>query len=238
MTNSERALLEMAARMLAHEDREVVLGDLSEAGASAGQGVLEISGLAARRLAALWLDWRPWLAAFGLALPGTLLLEGVSVSISCTYERLIGNAVFGVCSPTGQEGSLLLLCHILLLGLWSWTGGFVVGTVSRRTLWASVAIALCPCVYCFTRFHDASMSPLCLLLFAPPAILGIRHGLRCVRIKPHVAIAVAGLVTVLTICAWLNGALWAFNWALLVPAWYMVALALQPGGWQVAAGKT
>jgi hypothetical protein len=230
MTNIERSLLEMAARMLAREDREVVLGDLTEAGASAAQGVLEISGLVLRREAALWCDWRPWLAAFGLALPGTPSLQGASFSISCTYQQLTGNAVFGACAPSGEEGALLLLCHILLLSMWSWTSGFLVGSVSRRTLWVSIAIALCPCVYCLSRFHEASMSRLSLLLFAPPAILGIHHGLRLARIRPPVAIAVASSITVLTICAWVSSARWALNWALLLPAWYLVILAWSPRG--------
>jgi hypothetical protein len=234
MSGIERSLLNMTARLLAREDREVVLGDLMEAGASAGQGVLEVLGLVARREAALWFDWRPWLAAFGLALPGTLLLQGASFSIGCNYQRLAGNAVIGACAPTAQDGVLLLLCHVLLLSLWSWTSGFVVGSLSRRTLWVSVVIGSCPCFYCLTRFHETSMSQWCLLLFAPPAIVGIHHGLRFVRIKPHWAIALAALVTFLMICAWLNSALWVFSWALIWPSLYLVVMARRP---RVPAGR-
>ena len=221
MTRGGRSLVEMAARLLAAEEREPVLGDLAEAQASAREGVLEIFGLVIRRQAALWCDWRPWLAAFGVALPGTLLLEGVSLSVSCTFQRLSGVAVYGWCSRTGQEGVPLLLCHILLLLAWSWTSGFVVGSLSRRTLWVSAAVALCPCVFCLASFREASVSRLCLLLFAPPAILGICHGLRLIRVKASMAVVTAVIVTALMLCAWMNEALWKLNWALIWPAWFM-----------------
>lgn len=225
MNRIEQSLLDMAARLLAREDREAVLGDLTEAGASAGQGVLEILGLVVRRQAALWHDWRPWLAAFGLALPGTLWLQGASFSIGCAYQRLSGAAVLVACPPNGPERGLLLLNHVLLLSMWSWTSGFVVGSISRRTLWASVLIGLCPCAYCLTRFHEVSIWSLSLFLFVPPAIVGGHHGLRFLRIRSHWAIAVAGLVTLLMISDGLNSVLSPLNWVLLWPAWYMVLTA-------------
>lgn len=216
-----RSMLEKAAQLLARDERESVLGDLTEAGVSAWQGVLEVMGLVVRREAALWYDWRPWFAAFGVALPGTLLLLGVSFWVSCTYQRLTGAAVICACGATRQEGFVLLLCHALLLIAWAWTGGFVVGSISRRTLWVSAVLALCPCLSCLVRFHETSLSRACVLLFVPPAILGLRRGLRCPRIEPGFAFAVAALVTALTLCAWMSQALWIVNWALIGPAWYI-----------------
>ena len=55
--------------MLPPHEREVVQGDLLEGGESAWQSLVGILGLVIRREAALWRNWRPWLAAFGLALP-------------------------------------------------------------------------------------------------------------------------------------------------------------------------
>src|SRR5581483_8953579 len=118
-------------------------------------------------------------------------------------------------------GYLLLLCHVLLLIAWSWTGGFMVGSVSRRTLWVSAVLALCPCISCLVRFGEASLSRFCVLLFIPPAILGIRQGLRRMRIKPGFAFALAAMVTALTLCAWMNKGLGILNWALIGPAWYI-----------------
>jgi hypothetical protein len=109
------SLLQAAARLLERHERDAVLGDLTETGASAWQGLSGVLGLVIRREIALWYDWRPWIAAFGVALPGSFLLMGVSLSVSCTYQRLTGGTVSGVCAPTGPEGFLLLTCQALLL---------------------------------------------------------------------------------------------------------------------------
>jgi hypothetical protein len=228
MTTVARSLMEVAARLLERDEREVVLGDLAEAGASAWQGLLEILGLVIRREALVWSDCRPWVAAFGVSLPSSMLLMGVSLSVSCTFERLAGLEVFAPCAPTGQEDFPLLLCHIALLTIWAWTGGFVVGFVSRRTLWVSVIAGLAPCAFCLTRFHYVELSRFCLLLFVLPALLGLLQGLRLVRVKPGAAAALAMVATALMIWAWTGGALWVFNWALILPAWYIVLLARRP----------
>lgn len=224
-------LVEAAARLLNRDEREAVLGDLAEAEENGWKAAVEILGLVSRRQAALWYDWPPWLASLLVGLPGTLLLMGVSLSISCTYRRLVDHEVFDShAAPTGHEGFPLLLCHVLLLILWSWTGGFVVGFVSRRTVWASAALSLAACFFCLARFREESVSALCLFLFLPPAILGIHHGLRIIRVKPAPAFALATLVSMLMICAWSNEAMWIVNWALLCPAWYLVMAACNPRG--------
>ena len=228
MTTIARAMLEVAAQLLERNERETVLGDLAETGESAWKGLLEIIGLAVRREALVWAGWRPWLAAFGVSLPSSLLLMGVSVSVSCTYERLAGLEVFAPCAPTGHEDFPLLLCHIALLMIWAWTGGFVVGFLSRRTLWVSVIACLVPCLFCLTRFSQIELSRFCLLLFVPPALIGVRYGLRFDRIKPGTAVALATVATALMIWAWTGQALWVFNWALVLPAWYIVTVARRP----------
>lgn len=228
------SLVELAARLLERGEREIVLGDLVEAGESAWQGLVEIFGLVVRRQAALWNGWRPWLAALAVGLPSTFLLMGVSFSVSCTYQRLTGAEVFGTCWPTGQEGFALLLCQLLLLIIWSWTGGFVIGAVSRRTLWGSAAMSLAACAFCLARFREGPLSGLCLFLFLPPAILGIHHALRSTLIKSRLALIVALAATLLMIGAWSNGALWIRNWALIGPAWYIVVLAWKGKAWRVS----
>ena len=235
MTGAAASLVKVAARLLEPDEREAVLGDLAEAGETAGKSLVEILGLAARRQIALWNDWRPWAATFAVTLPGTLLLMGVSLSISCTYQRLASLEPCPACAPTSQEDFVLLLCQVLLLIAWSWSSGFVVGSVSQRTLWASIAWCLLPCAFCLVRFRDYSVSRLCLLLFLPPAILGAHHALRIVRIKPAVAFALALAVTVLMICAWSNRALWSLNWALIFPAWYIAALAWRDKAWRMSS---
>src|SRR5882757_11527622 len=88
MTSVAWSLVEVAAQLLERREREAVLGDLAETGESVWQGLFGILGLAVRRQLALWKNWRPWLASFGLALPGSLLLMGFSVSVSSAYQRI------------------------------------------------------------------------------------------------------------------------------------------------------
>ncbi len=233
MTGVTRPLMDLTARLLEQDERDAVLGDLAETGSGAWRGLVEILGLVVRRQGALWTEWRPWLAAFGVALPCSFLLMGVSFSISCTYQRLAGSTVCAACGPAGQEDFPLLMCHILLLIIWSWTGGFVVGSGSRRTLWVSALLCVSPCLFCLTRFHEASLSRLCLLLFLPPALLGVRYGLRVTRIKPGSALALAMVVTALMIFASSSGALWLFNWVLIVPAWYILVETRKGNTWQM-----
>jgi hypothetical protein len=217
MTRTESRLLDVVSHLLEPNEREVVLGDLKEGGESAQQSLLAILGLVIRREAALWANWRPWLAAFGLALPFSFLLMGFSLSVSRAYQQYVGVHV--------GPGFALLLCNVLLLAGWAWTGGFVVGAISRRTLWVSAALSFAPCLFCLERFRVESLSRLCLLLFLPAALWGARRGLQLVYIKRSSAIALAVGVTALTIPLWSSSGLWLPNWALSWPAWYLVATA-------------
>jgi hypothetical protein len=216
-------LVQLATRLLEPAEREAVLGDLIESGAGARQAALEIISLAVRRQAGLWKNWHPWLAAFGLSFPCTLLLMGFSLSVTQSYERLLGAPTPHGSGWTPPPGLLLLICNVLLLAAWSWTGGFVVGNISRRTLWVSAALSFMPCVFCLERFRIESLSRFCLLLFLPPAIWGVFHGLRIARIRLSAAIILALAMTALTVPAWSSNGPWIPNWALSWPAWYLVA---------------
>jgi len=218
-------LVELSSRLLDREEREVVLGDLLETNENAWRGMLDVFGLVFRRQAGLWRDPRPWLAGFAIALPCSYLLMIASFSVSCTYQRLVNHKVFVGHWPTGHEGFPLLLCHIFLLIAWSWSAGYMVGTASRRTLWASAVLSALPC--CF--FLCIPFSGLSFLLFLPPAIWGVRRGWHGVCISLRAACVLALTMTVLMISAWSNEALWVVNWALLCPAWYLVAAAWQSG---------
>src|ERR1700686_3180504 len=116
-------LVEVAARVLEPCEREAVLGDLAEVGESAWCALIGVLGLLIRRQTVLWKSWRPWLAAFGLALPASFLLMGYSVSVSWYWRNFAGLGA----------GFWFLIINMFLLGAWSWTSGFVVGSVSRRT---------------------------------------------------------------------------------------------------------
>jgi hypothetical protein len=223
MNASTWPLVELGARLLDREEREVVLGDLLETDETSWRGLLDVLSLVVRRQAGLWRDHRPWVAGFAVALPTSYLLMMASFSVTCTYQRLVNHRVF--VGPTGHEGFPLLLCHMFLLVGWSWSTGYLVGSVSRRTLWASVVLAAVPSLL-FLRISGPWFS---IFLFLPPAIFGAWNGWQGSRISFHAASVLALAMTALMISAWSNNALWAANWALLGPAWLLVAGAWRSG---------
>jgi hypothetical protein len=226
------ALVEAAARLLARDEREAVLGDLVESKENAWQGLLGVLGLVFRGQALPWKSWRPWLAGFGVALPSSFLLMGFSLSVSWSYLTIRCPELLRKSSLTLGSGSLVLLCQALLLIGWSWTGGFVVGSLSRRTLWASTLLCYSPCLFCLSRFRVESLSRFCLLLFLLPAIWGVHQGLRISRLKRNWAMILAITITGLMLLGWSSRAhhwwappRWTLDWVLCGPAWYLVATA-------------
>jgi hypothetical protein len=81
-------LFDLVCQLLERDERDAVQGDLLESGESPWQSLVAVLGLVVRREAALWTNWRPWLAAFGLALPSSFLLMGFSLSVSRAYQQL------------------------------------------------------------------------------------------------------------------------------------------------------
>ena len=218
-------LFDLVSHLLERDERDAVQGDLLESGESPWQSLLAVLGLVIRREAALWTNWRPWLAAFGLALPSSFLLMGFSLSVSRAYQQLEDGTIHHATGLSVGPGLPLFLCNVLLLVVWSWTGGFVVGSVSRRTVWVSAALSFAPCLFCLERFRVENLSRLCLLLFLPAALWGARRGLQVVQIKPGAAVALAVGVTALTVPLLSSSGAWIPNWALSWPAWYLVATA-------------
>ena len=216
------SLTEIASHLLHHEEREAVLGDLSEGHEGAWRGLLDVLGLVARRQLLLWKGWRPWVSGFGLALPSSFLLMGGSVTVSMAYH--------GLNAPKSLNQPSLFLLQVLLLVAWSWSGGFVVGKLSRQTLWASVLLCFAPCLFCFARFRIPSLSRASLLLFLLPATLGVLQSLRRTQIRLKAAFVLALSVTALMVLMWIGGRLWFVNWSLIWPVWYIVSTARRAGG--------
>src|SRR6266567_2607274 len=118
--------IEAAAGLLAPLEREVVLGDLAEMDCGAWRGLGDVLGLAARRQLALWRSWRPFAASGAVA-------------------SLLGE-------PAQARLLWLSLSRLFLVISWAWTAGFVMGAVSRGTLWASVLGCCGPCLYCLSEW--------------------------------------------------------------------------------------
>lgn len=233
MTNVHWPLVEVAARLLEPREREAVLGDLLETGEDAWQGLLDVLGLVVRRQLSQWKDWQPWLVVFGLALPGSMVLMGTSVSLSSMYERLIDHGVLLGSPHAIHEGFLQLLCRSLMLIACSWACGFVMGSISPRALWAGILSSCFACLFCFVRFREPSLSRFCLFLFLLPAIWGVREALRSIRINFVLAVLLAIAVTAFLILLSDGRGLWTLNWSLVWPAWYIVARAQK--NWQTSS---
>src|SRR5258708_31185497 len=225
MTSTHWPLVEVAVRLLERDEGEAALGDLLETGEVGWRGLLDVLGLVVRRQILHWRSWRPWLAVFGLALPGSLLLMGFSVSFSSIYERLVDRRILIGSPHPIHEAFFQLLCLGLLLIGGSWACGFVMGSMSRKTLWVSIASSCFPCLFCLVRFREPSLSRLCLFLFLLPAIWGVRQALRLTRLNLTFAIFLAIAITALTILPTNSRGVWALNWTLVWPAWYIVATA-------------
>lgn len=215
MTALAWRLVEVLALQLAPAEREVVLGDLIETGATAWQGMREVSGLVMRRQLQLLNNWHPWVAVFGLALPASFVLMGTSVSASSTFQSMSWQMM-------AAHDVLKFLSIAFLLACASWSAGFVVSSISRKTIWLSGVSCLLPCLFCFFRFRIESLPRLSLFLFILPAFLGICHGIRTLRINLGVAAVQAVAVTIWMIPTSGRG-FWFLNCALLWPPWYIVA---------------
>jgi hypothetical protein len=146
--------------------------------------------------------------------------------------RLLCPELLAQASLSKRSAVLVLLWHAFLLIGWSWTGGFVVGSVSRRTLWASTLLCYSPCLSCLWQFRVEHLSRFCLLLFLLPAIWGAHRGLRISGMKLTSALIVALSITVLMIPTWSDGhwrwwsaQQWTWNWVLSLPAWYLLFTA-------------
>jgi hypothetical protein len=78
MTSMFWRLIDGFSHLLEPEERDVVLGDLAESGAAGAEALRDVLGLVFRRQAAIWINWRPWLALLEVAGPVGLLLTYVS----------------------------------------------------------------------------------------------------------------------------------------------------------------
>jgi hypothetical protein len=208
--------IEAAAGLLAPLEREVVLGDLAEMNRGAWRGLGDVLGLAARRQLALWRSWRPWAASFGLALPASLFLMGWSVAASAAVAGFLGE-------PEQAHLLWLSVSRLFLVMCWAWMAGFVVGSVSRGTIWASLLACCAPCLYCLSLWPGHGLSALRLLIFVLPGLWGVWRGRRELRLGLGWAVFLAAMATFAPLMRGKGG--WMYGCWLLWPGWYLAATA-------------
>lgn len=208
--------IEAAAGFLAPHEREIVLGDLAESDRKLWRGLGDVLGLAARRQLALWKSWRPWAASFGLALPASLFLMRWSVAASGAVASLLGE-------PAQLHALWLSLSWLFLVTCWAWMAGFVVGSVARGTLWASVLACCGPCLHCLSMWPGHGLSFLRLLVFLLPGLWGAWRGRQQPRLGLSLAVFLAAAGALAFLMSGKGG--WIYSSSLLWPGVYLTATA-------------
>jgi hypothetical protein len=174
-------IVDWLASRLPEDERDAVLGDLIEAGASNGPVIRELLGLLARRQAILWKSWQPWLALFGLVvIAGMFLSEFIFHFQVALHEQLRTSWPYGepVDTLLPRWQNIIYLASVLLaLFGWTWTGGFVLGRLSGPATWITGPLFWLMCVDSFPArlrllgsitFRDGDSIPTILLRWLLP----------------------------------------------------------------------
>jgi len=163
-------VVDIASRLLDTREREAICGDFAESGETGGQALRDAMGLVARRQAAVWAHWRPWLTLVGLIIPLGMLLSIISrraADGSAIYVWLYANNwQWGDLGNAGFRYELVHCAPMILrvyatLACGAWTSGFVLGWISGRTIrlnWTLFCLILC--------FGALLGAPLCLELYS------------------------------------------------------------------------
>jgi hypothetical protein len=227
MTRISRWAIALLSRALSADERDAVCGDLAERHAAHGETIRDLLGLAMRRQAWAWADWRAWpglivVAAFGLTLSVT---SRQWANVGSTYGWLYANNwTWGYLESPGARLDLLrvastfVLEAIALVG-WSWSIGFAAASVSRRTAWVNGAVfALLVFGGTLGTASAAYRNPANAVVFSLPfyaiavpallraafvllpALLGIQRAIRGTTLPLSYSIALGAAVVAVTAC--------------------------------------
>lgn len=131
-------LRNVLSRCLAPAEREVMFGDFAELGMTDLQAVESLLDLLMRRQVRHWRKWNPWFVVVAIIVPVCPLLATVCADL----DQGIGPAIWmkvhhGISYETGLSTTALLARFCIqstALITWSWTSGFALGALSRRTI--------------------------------------------------------------------------------------------------------
>jgi hypothetical protein len=219
-----RRLTDLLCRTLEPDEHAAVVGDLAESRTRDAQALRDVFGLVARRQVILWKRWRPWLALLGLVLIAGVTLRPVALRIvGAVGFRLWSYAIEGTALNNGLtpgEEAFLLLSFFLALLFWSWTWGFVLGSLSGGVIWSTGAL-FCAVMFAplirgllflkMARAPEMLLPQLLILLILAlnplfPLFAGVRQGLKVRKIERSHAWRLAVAVTLLTsLVTWTGG---------------------------------
>lgn len=181
-------LVAFISRWLEPDEREAVLGDLMESAAGGIRALSDVLGLVIRRQVALWKDWRPWLALVWIG-PAARALSFASVGLLGSYDlyawiawnhRDIDPAILRETHLSLAPGIFWTLGDSVQIRCAAWATAFVIGALSRRTIWINGTI-FCALVLVLSLFGGAGFSIRTRILQAfvlIPSLLGLRVGAR------------------------------------------------------------
>jgi hypothetical protein len=136
-------LVDILSGILDADERQAVRGDLAESGESVVRATGDVLSLIVRRQIGLWKEWQPWLALLGVACLAGLLLSRIAFRFNVDLgQQLMAyyNGVHFGTLLTPQQDMAWLLCLAIALLLWSWTCGFVLGSLSGRAVWLTWSV--------------------------------------------------------------------------------------------------
>jgi hypothetical protein len=194
-------LVETICRVLEPEERQAVLGDLTENGETGVRALGAVAGLVARRQLGLWKSWRPWAASLGL-LPVLLMFFNVAWSIVRIMERYPWRNV-----PQSHLEIMLMLCSATLLTVvCSWAVGFVLASLARRAAISAAALLTLRALWgtCHPQTATTPLDMACtglfeLLLCLAPFAHGLRSGVGGGRLSPWRSLLLAAAALLLLI---------------------------------------
>jgi len=137
-------LVDVLSRTLDADERQAVRGDLAESGESVVRAIWDVLDLIVRRQVGLWAGWQPWLALLGIACLAGVPLSRITFRLNVDLgQQLMAYYTYGVhfgTLLTPQQDMAWLLCLAVALLVWSWTCGFVLGSLSGRAVWLTWSV--------------------------------------------------------------------------------------------------
>jgi len=131
------------SQALEPSERDAAIGDLVECGESGTTALQAVLGLTLRRQAAAWEDWRMWLLFAMVLLPLSfslsLLSQGAAQESAVYTWMYANNWDWTLAKSSGfwyvfADAATRLFLSLLAIASWSWSTGFVLGTLRRHTL--------------------------------------------------------------------------------------------------------
>ncbi len=202
-------LAERLSRVLKAGEREAVIGDIAECGATGGQAVRDVFDLIVRR------NWRVWLALAALTGQGWGLLMFVGSPLR-DFDIWWKYGVRNEDGLSAGQDLIALIFHFAALACYAWTSSFALAFFSRRKI--RVKASLLCLVWLFGVFAVTTGSRMPLhskaLLFTLEALLVVLPSLSGIRQACGAEAIGAAQITVLTSATATTAALaiWTSTW--------------------------